>query len=130
MGCEQRVLRVVLPIDSGVDLDLVAPACRLAREHGARLDLVTSIPKPWFSVWYAPNAIDLQQDLEDYSCELVRKALDRVPSDVCVDVRQARGTAYRAALCEARDGDLVVTREGARRARRMCERAGVQVQLA
>ena len=124
------VLRVVLPIDGECDVELVAAACNLAREHGARLELVTGIPKPWFSVWYAPNAINLQQDLEQYSCELARSALARVPDDVCVDVRQARGTAYRAALRDARDGDLVVTHDGAKRARRMCERAGVQVQLA
>jgi hypothetical protein len=124
------VLRVVLPIDADADLELIEAACGLAREHCARLEVVTGIPKPWFSVWYAPNAVSLQQDLEDYSRELLRKALDRVPGDVCVDVRQAHGTAYRAALRDARDGDLVVTREGAKRTRRMCARAGVQVQLA
>jgi hypothetical protein len=127
MACEERVLRVVLPIDTDADVELVEAAARVAREHGARLELLTSIPKPWFSVWYAPNAVNLQRDLEDYSCKLVRDALRRAPADVCVDVRQAHGTAYRAALRDARDGDLVFTREGARRARRVCERAGLRV---
>jgi nucleotide-binding universal stress UspA family protein len=87
-------------------------AIDLALASNARLTILVAIP-PLPPLVAAASAIDigrLEREVEDESAAILRAAVDRVPAEIPVTHRLARGPAGEAIVAEvaARGHDLVV----------------------
>jgi hypothetical protein len=121
----ERVLRVLVAIDSGEDLPLVEDACALADEHHARLELVGGIPTAPVIVAFATCAAALADELERCSCSLLAEAVERIPAHIPVTTRHVRGSACCHLLAEPcrGSGDLLLVRALSRKASRLARRS-------
>jgi hypothetical protein len=121
----ERVLRVLVAIDSGEDLPLVEEACTLADEHNARLELVAGIPNAPVIVAFATCAAALADELERCSSALLTEAVTHIPMHIPVTTRQVRGSACCHLLAEPcrGTGDLLLVRILSRKASRLARRS-------